>query len=87
MLTTVSFALEIKFVLKIDSIAWEIRRRMGNWEIRRRILFLPTQEVGRNTRLRLVFLPTFISCFNLESLIKDLRLSTSRVSPFISFVL
>ena len=41
MLTTLLFALEIKFVLKIESNA---------------------QEVERNTRLRLVFLPTLLSC-------------------------
>ena len=41
MLTTLLFALEIKFVLKIESNAW---------------------EVGRNTRLRLVFLPALLSC-------------------------
>ena len=45
MLTTLLFALEIKFVLKIESNAWGM-----------------TQEVGRNTRLRLVFLPTLLSC-------------------------
>ena len=41
MLTTLLFALEIRFVLKTES---------------------NSQEVGRNTRLRLVFSPTLLSC-------------------------
>ena len=68
--TTLLFALEIKFVLKIEINAWG--RILYNKTNREALTMLcsivkplrsgwSTQEVGRNTRLRLVFLPTLLS--------------------------
>ena len=68
--TTLLFALEIKFVLKIESNAWG--RILYNKTNREALTMLcsivkhlrsgwSTQEVGRNIRLRLVFLPTLLS--------------------------
>ena len=56
MLTTLLFALEIRFFLKIEVIFGEfnglfIIKQIEKWG-----------EVGRNTRLRLVFPPTLLLC-------------------------
>ena len=34
------------------------------WLLFRKMVILPSQEVGRNTRIHLVFLPTLLSCFS-----------------------
>ena len=72
---TLLFALEIKFVLKIESNVWEIERILY-YETNRETLTVlcsvvkhlgsgwSTQEMGTNTLLRLVFLPTLLSCSN-----------------------
>ena len=61
MLTTPLFALEIKFVLKIESSAWGISRILCYKTLIKHLRSgKSTLEAGRNNRLRLVFLPTLL---------------------------
>ena len=61
MLTTLLFALEIKFVLKIESSAWGISRILCYKTLIKHLRSgKSTQEAGRNNRLLFVFLPTLL---------------------------
>ena len=73
MLTTMLFALEIKFVLKIESNAWGISQILyykTNREaltvlctvVKHSVSGLSIQEVGKTMRCSRVFLPTLLSC-------------------------
>ena len=75
MLTTLLFALEIRFVSKIESNAWEIQQILYYKKNREALTVLftvvkhlgsgmNTQEVGETKRCGRVFHPTLLSCFN-----------------------
>ena len=85
------FALEMKIAFKIERNAWGVLRDFSSWKNRKVFTVVcsvlkqlgcgqSTQEVERNTQLKLIFLPTPLSCSS--RFLRALQQNRAQSKPF-----